>query len=90
VVEQLLTQTTLTPYAVDGQVEGIQITGLDKIPLAGVLGLKEGDVIHIVNGQTLTSKQKAFQILKKAKSQETLDIELLRDGQSKTLSFPIR
>ncbi len=90
VVEQLLTRTTLTPYEVDGQVQGIRITGLDKIPLAGVLGLKEGDVIHTVNGQTLTSKQKAFQVLKKAKSQQALDIELLRDGQSTTLSFPIR
>jgi type II secretory pathway component PulC len=90
VVEQILTQTTLTPYTMDGQVQGIQIKGLDTIPLAGLLGLKDGDIIHVVNGQTLTSKQKAFQILKKAKSQRMLDIELLRDGQTKSLSFPIR
>jgi type II secretion system protein C len=89
-VQQLLDKATITPVAADGQVEGIQINGLDQIPGARQLGLVEGDVIQVVNGQRLTNLQKAFQVFKKARSQEKLEIELLRKGQAKTLSFDLR
>jgi len=89
-VQQILDKATITPVVADGQVEGIQINGLDQIPGARQLGLAEGDVIQVVNGQRLTNLQKAFQVFKKARSQEKLEIELLRKGQAKTLSFDLR
>jgi len=54
------------------------------------LGLKNGDIIRTVNGHRLTSKQKAYQIFKKARSQAAMNIELLRDNETKTLSFSLR
>jgi type II secretory pathway component PulC len=65
----------------------LRITGLDQIPLAEAFGLKNGDIVQAVNGQQLTSKQKAFQILQKAKTQSKVNIRILRDGKSKDLSF---
>jgi len=89
-VRQLLEKATITPVSADGQMQGLKITGLDQIPAARQLGLEEGDVICAVNGQGLTDPRKAFQIFKKARSQETLQVELLRKGQAKTLSFDLR
>jgi len=37
----------------------------------------------------LTSKQKAFQVLMKAKTQSKVNLQLLRDGKSKELSFDL-
>ncbi len=54
-----------------------------------MIGLRNGDVVQSVNGQQLTSKQKAFQVLMKAKTQSKIDIQLLRDGQSRNLSFDL-
>ena len=87
-VEALLSNAVIEPYSVDGRVEGLQITDLENINIAKNLGLKNGDVIRSVNGHRLTSKQKAFQVFKKAKTQPGMpDIEMLRDGNIKKLSF---
>jgi len=89
-IEIMLTKAVIEPYAIDGQVEGLRITGLENISGAEDLGLKNGDIIRTVNGHRLTSKQKAYQIFKKARSQESMNIELLRDNESRALSFSLR
>ncbi len=89
-IEIMLTNAVIEPYAIDGQVEGLKITGLENIRGADDLGLKNGDIIRAVNGQRLTSKQKAYQIFKKARSQAAVNIELLRGNENKMLSFSLR
>lgn len=88
-IEIMLTKAVIEPYTIDGQVEGLKITGLENIRGAEELGLKNGDIIRTVNGHRLTSKQKAYQIFKKARSQAAANIELLRDNETKTLSLAI-
>jgi hypothetical protein len=41
------------------------------------MDIREGDVIHCINGHLLINKQQAWQVLKKAKSQGTIDVEVL-------------
>lgn len=89
-IEIMLTKAVIEPYTIDGQVEGLKITGLENMRGAEDLGLKNGDIIRTVNGHRLTGKQKAYQIFKKARSQAAMDIELLRDNETKTLSFSLR
>ena len=89
-VEAVLSKADIKPYAVDDQIEGLRITGLENISEAKELGLKNGDIIRMVNGHRLTDKQKAFQIFKKARSQASVSMELLRDNKTKTLTFPLR
>jgi len=89
-IETVLKNAVNNPYAVDGQMEGLRITGLEKIEGATNLGLKNGDIIRAVNGHRLTSKEKTYQVFKKARTQPMMDIELLRDNEIKTLSFSLR
>ena len=83
----ILSKAVIEHYTVNDQVEGLKITGLDKIPMVKTLGLKNGDVIREVNGNRLTSKQKALQVFKKARSQPAINLELIRNGETKKLSF---
>jgi len=84
---EVFRQATIEPYVKNNRTEGLRVTGLDKIPMAEVFGLRNGDVVQTINGQQLTSKQKAFQVLMKARTQSKVDIQLLRNGKSKSLSF---
>jgi type II secretion system protein C len=86
-VAEIFRKAKIEPYVKGNRTEGLRITGMENIPMAQVLGLQNGDVVQSVNGQPLTSKQKAFQILMKAKTQSKVDIQLLRDGKNKELSF---
>ena len=83
----MLPKAVIKPYAVEGEVEGLQITGLEEIRHMEDIGLRNGDVIRTVNGHRLTNKQEAFQISKKARSQAVVSIELMRDNKIKTFSF---
>ena len=85
--EGVLKKAIIEPYIVNGEVEGLRITGLEDKSMAKALGLRNGDIVRRVNGHRLTNKQKAYQIFKKASSQPALDIELLRDNKTKKLSF---
>ncbi len=89
-VDDILKRTIIKPHVVNGQVEGLKISGIENVPVASAFGFKDGDVIQVVNGQRLISKQKAFQIFKKVRTQATMNIELLRDGQTKQLTFHLR
>lgn len=86
-VAEVLRKATIEPYVKNNRAEGLRITGLENLPMAPALGLKNGDIVQSVNGQPLTSKQKAFQVLMKARTQSKVNMQLLRDGRSTELSF---
>lgn len=86
-VETILNKVVIDPYAINNQIEGLKITGLENIKAMQGLGLKNGDIVRMVNGHQLTSKQKAYQVFKKARSQSDINLELSRDGKTKKLSI---
>lgn len=88
-VEDLFRKATIEPYIKDGRTEGLKISGLEQSPLAAIVGLRNGDIVQAVNGQSLDSKQKAFQVLKKARSQSKISMQLLRNGKPKDLSLDL-
>lgn len=86
-INELLDAARIEPYIVDGQTQGLRIVNLDQAQTAELIGLKSGDIIRMVNGQKLTGKQKAFQVFRKARTQPSLNIEILRGDTVKTVSF---
>ena len=89
-MEAILKTVDIAPYVVNGKENGIRITGLEDSSMARYVGFENGDVIQIINGQTVTNSRKAFQILRKARTQSSLDTQLLRGNEKKTLSFRIK
>jgi type II secretion system protein C len=90
-IEALLKTATIEPNGVGDKVEGLKIKDLgNSQQIAANLGLKEGDIIQMVNDQKLTSAQKAYQVLKKARSESKITVNLIRDGKPETLSFQLR
>jgi type II secretion system protein C len=88
-MEAVLKTVKLVPYVVDGKTQGMQITGLsdDVAAMASLANLQNGDVIQNINGQNLTSQQKTFQVLQKARSQPGLDVQVLRGDSVIPLHF---
>lgn len=88
-IQEILSKAAIEPYSINGIVEGFRITGLEKVPAAKSLGLENGDIIRRVNGQQLSSLQKAFQVFQKAKSQPSISMELSRGGVTKEFTFDL-
>jgi general secretion pathway protein C len=88
-VEAVLKTVKLEPYVVDGKTAGMKITGLsdDVATMAALANVQNGDVIQNINGQNLTSPQKTFQTLQKARTQPALDMQILRGDTVIPLHF---
>lgn len=90
-IETVLRKAVIKPYHnINGQIEGLQISGLEKILVAKDLLLKSGDVICLVNGQLLSSKKIASKVFRKARKLPIMEVELLRNGQTMTLQYNLR
>lgn len=88
-VDTILSSAIIEPHLVNGQTEGLRISGVERIPLVRDIGLRDGDIIRQVNGHQLTDKRKAYQVLQKARTQPTVSVELQRAGRTKELSFAL-
>jgi len=89
-MEAILKKVEIKPYIVNGKENGIRISGLEDLSMAKFVGFENGDVIQNINGSTVTNRRKAFQILRKVRSQSSLNIQLLRNQKKKELSFGIK
>ena len=86
-IETVLKKAVIEPYSINGQIEGLRMSGLDEISEAKALLLKSGDIILAVNGHTLSSKKEAYGIFKKARKKSTMIVDLLQDGEAKKVLF---
>jgi type II secretion system protein C len=89
-MEAVLKKVQVEPYKEEGIDKGVRITGLEDISMARFIGFRNGDVIQNINGSVVTNRRKAFQILRKARSQSSLEVQLLRNQEKKKLSFGIK
>jgi PDZ domain-containing secreted protein len=89
-VERILRAAVIKTYFISGRIAGLQLNGLDEISEAKALLLNSGDIILAINGQTLSSKKKAYDIFKKARKQQNMIVDLLRDGKAKKFLFDLQ
>jgi type II secretion system protein C len=89
-MEAILKKVKVVPYLENGKEKGVQIKGLEDFSMARYVGFENGDIIQEINGSTVTNRRKAFQILRKVRSQSSIDIQLLRNQEQKKLSFGIK
>ena len=90
IMRQALRKANIEPYYEGEQVKGLKINNLEGISGFVPFGLRNGDVICKINKQRLTSKQKAYQILKKAKSASVMNIELSKEGKTRNMLLNLK
>ncbi len=88
-IEAILKTVKISTHETDGVEDGLKISGLEGSSMAKFVGLKDGDIIQTINGQSVINDRKAFQVLRKARSLSSFDLELKRGTETKKLSFKI-
>jgi type II secretory pathway component PulC len=75
----------------DGEYDGYRLSAIRRGTIADSLGIKNGDVIHAVNGQPLNSVQAAMNAGSAlASGGNAFSIEVTRRGQKMTLEYDVR
>lgn len=74
----------------DGEIDGFRLSGIRSNSLFSQLGIKNGDIIHTVNGTPLTSSEGAMSAYGSLKNQKSFSFEITRRNQRQTIEYEVR
>ena len=73
----------------DGEFDGYRLSSIRRGSLAEQIGIKNGDVIHSVNGEPLNSVQAAMNAYNTMKGQSQFCLEVSRRGSPTELCYDV-
>lgn len=74
----------------DGNFDGYRLSAIRRGSLPDSLGIRNGDVIHAVNGMELSSVQGAMEAYSTLQNETGFTFEVSRRGQTMTLEYDVR
>ena len=74
----------------DGNYDGYRLSAIRRGSLPDKLGIKNGDVIHSVNGQGLDSMQNAMSAYQTMRNENNFCLEVTRRGSPQTLCYDLQ
>ncbi|MBI5192652.1 MAG: hypothetical protein HZA08_04310 [Nitrospirae bacterium] len=89
-MNKLLTQARLVPNFTGGAADGFRIFSIVPSSLFEKVGLRNGDILHGINGVELKDPEKALQVYQLLKDNDRFVIDLMRAGQKMTVNYEVR
>jgi general secretion pathway protein C len=87
---QLAKQARIVPSQKDGETQGYKLYGIRRGTIPKLLGLNNGDMITSVNGEELTSIDKAMTLYQKLRQASHLSVTIERKGKPLTKEITIQ
>ena len=78
------------PHYRDGRPNGFRLNGLSSDSIFSAIGIRNGDVIHSVNGQVVDSPQRAMELYRSLMTSSRVEMTVERRGQQETLTYQIQ
>jgi len=89
--EKLANSIRAVPHSgTDGNVDGFRLSGVRRSSLFNKLGIRNGDVVHTVNGHELTSMQTAMEAYNSLQSERNFSFEITRRNKRQTFEYEVR
>lgn len=73
----------------NGEIDGYRVSGIRRNTLPNAIGVKNGDIVHGLNGISATSMHGAMKAYAAARSSDELVFDLTRRGEETTLTVRI-
>ena len=87
----LLSQVRVQPnFTRSGRADGFKILHVNRGSFVEALGINSGDIIKSINGTVVDSMQKGYELFNTLKNDTSVDVEIIRDNQPKTVHFEMR
>ena len=88
-LSKIATQARIVPSFKNGKSIGFKLFSIKPGSIYSKLGMKNGDVIQKINGYEINSPDKALEIYQKLRDASSVNIDLLRRGQSMQMGYNI-
>ena len=77
-------------YVEFGKANGFKLFSIKPGSIYSKIGLKNGDIVHKINGYEMNSPDKALDIYQKLRSASSISVELTRRGRNQVKNYSIR
>ncbi len=88
-VNELMKQVKIRPHTENGQAAGLMLSSIKRGSIFRRMGLRSGDVITGVNGNSLVSVDDALKLYENMKSSSNMSVEIKRRGRNRTIDYNI-
>lgn len=89
-LDQFIGKARVVPYFKGGEPYGFRVSNLGSDAKAYGLGVRAGDIIRSVNGIPVRTPEDAFKAYQDFQNESNVQLELERNGQSVTVSVPLK
>jgi general secretion pathway protein C len=89
-LSELFTQMRAVPNMQDGKTNGFRLFAIRSGSLFQKIGLQNNDVVQRVNGIDINDPGKAMSLLQDLQGESKLSVDVVRGGETRTLSYEIR
>jgi general secretion pathway protein C len=93
-VSKLLTEARAMPYynvvGNNGALEGWKLTQIKPKSILDQLGIQEHDIMLRINGTPVTDPSTLLRLLQEIQHEQTVKVDLLRNGEKQTLAYEVR
>lgn len=88
-LQKILMEAAATPHTKNNRIVGFTLSEITPGSIFEKAGFTNGDLIQSINSTPLNSPSTAIKILHSIKQDQSVDVELLRDGTAMTLSISV-
>ncbi len=89
-VSQIMSDLKIRPHFSDGKMEGFRIDDINQGSIALAMGMKKGDVVTKINGETIDSPKKIFEFYRNLEKSSSIQLEVSRGDSTETLTYEIK
>ncbi len=89
-IHQLLSEVRIRPHFKDGRADGLTITNMKAGSAFAKLGLRNGDIVHEIDGRDIKSPDDVLEVYTKLKSGSQVAIEISRGGVKRVINYKFK
>lgn len=86
-ISKLLSQVRIRPHFKDGKSDGLSVSRIRSGSVFSKLGLKNGDIVRNINGNTINSPDDVLELYEKLKSGSHVSVDVTRKGELKNMNY---
>jgi len=85
----LLTQVRIRPHFKNGKTDGLSVTGIKPNSIFRKMGLRNGDVLTDINGESIENMNDAIEMFQKFDDTDGVQIRIKRRGREQTFKYTV-
>jgi general secretion pathway protein C len=89
-LSELFTQMRAVPNMQDGKTNGFRLFAIRSGSLFQKIGLQNNDVVQRINGIEITDPGRAMSLFQDLQGESRINVDVIRGGETRTLSYEIR